>query len=113
MSNVSGLRECWSDIVVNETKIVDGEEKGFGPGGSPTYSIWLYKGGARCNHKWFRKTYVRKKGSKSLGENISTTEARKRGFRPEANEQQVSVAPKDMPYKGYTKEYADKMGIEK
>ena len=102
-----------SDIVVNETKIVDGEEKGFGPGGSPTYSIWLYKGGARCNHKWFRKTYVRKKGSKSLGENISTTEARKRGFRPEANEQQVSVAPKDMPYKGYTKEYADKMGIEK
>ena len=102
-----------SDIVVNETKIVDGEEKGFGPGGSPTYSIWLYKGGARCNHKWFRKTYVRKKGSKSLGENITTTEARKRGFRPEANEQQVSVAPKDMPYKGYTKEYADKMGIEK
>lgn len=102
-----------SDIVVNETKIVDGKEKGFGPGGSPTYSIWLYKGGARCNHKWFRKTYVRKKGSKSLGENISTTEARKRGFRPEANEQQVSVAPKDMPYKGYTKEYADKMGIEK
>lgn len=102
-----------SDIVVNETKIVKGKEKGFGPGGSPTYSIWLYKGGARCNHKWFRKTYVRKKGSKSLGENISTTEARKRGFRPEANEQQVSVAPKDMPYKGYTKEYADKMGIEK
>ena len=102
-----------SDIVVNETKIVKGKEKGFGPGGSPTYSIWLYKGGARCGHKWFRKTYVRKKGSKSLGENISTTEARKRGFRPEANEQQVSVAPKDMPYKGYTKEYADKMGIEK
>ena len=83
--------------------------KGFGKGGSDTYSIWLYKGGARCNHKWFRKTYVRKEGAKGLGDAISTTEARKRGFKPEANAQKVPVAPKDMKYKGYTAEYWNKM----
>jgi len=94
------------DIVAMENKVVNA---GFGKGGSDTYSIWLYKGGARCNHKWLRKTYVRKEGAKSLGEAISTTEARKRGFKPEANAQKVPVAPKDMKYKGYTAEYWNKM----
>jgi len=90
-----------------------GEEKGFGKDGSPTYSIWLYKGGPRCQHRWLRKTYVTKEGSKSLGKLLTTTEARKRGFKPEANEQEVPVAPKDMPFAGYTEEYWNKMGFEK
>ena len=107
------------DIVAMEGKVVNA---GFGKGGSDTYSIWLhkgiscvdkktelYKGGARCSHKWFRKTYVRKDGAKGLGDAISTTEARKRGFKPEANAQKVPVAPKDMKYKGYTAEYWNKM----
>ena len=94
------------DIVAMENKAVNA---GFGKGGSDTYSIWLYKGGARCSHKWFRKTYVRKDGAKGLGDAISTTEARKRGFKPEANAQEVPVAPKDMKYKGYTAEYWNKM----
>ena len=94
------------DIVAMENKVVNA---GFGKGGSDTYSIWLYKGGARCNHKWLRKTYVRKEGGKGLGTAISTTEARKRGFKPEANAQKVPVAPKDMKYKGYTAEYWNKM----
>ena len=85
--------------------------KGFGEGGSDTYSIWLYKGGARCQHRWLRKTYVTKKDSKSLGKLLTTTEARKRGFRPEANEQQVPVAPKDMPFAGYTEEYWNEKGF--
>jgi len=97
------------DIVAMENKAVNA---GFGKGGSDTYSIWLYKGGARCNHKWFRKTYVRKEGAKSLGDAISTTEARKRGFKPEANAQKVPVAPKDMKYKGYTAEYWNKIGFK-
>ncbi len=97
------------DIEAMEQKVVN---KGFGKGGSDTYSIWLYKGGARCNHKWLRKTYVRKEGAKSLGEAISTTEARKRGFKPEANAQKVPVAPKDMKYKGYTAEYWNKIGFK-
>ena len=94
------------DIEAMENKVVNA---GFGKGGSDTYSIWLYKGGARCSHKWLRKTYVRKEGAKSLGTEISTTEARKRGFKPEANAQKVPVAPKDMKYKGYTAEYWNKM----
>jgi len=97
------------DIVAMENKAVNA---GFGKGGSDTYSIWLYKGGARCNHKWFRKTYVRKEGAKSLGDAISTTEAKKRGFKPEANAQKVPVAPKDMKYKGYTAEYWNKIGFK-
>ena len=50
------------DIVAMGNKAVN---SGFGKGGSDTYSIWLYKGGARCNHKWFRKTYQIKNGEKS------------------------------------------------
>ncbi len=83
---------------------------GFG-GGDKEYSIWLYKGGPRCNHRWTRKLYA-KKGGRSLGQAISTTQAIKRGFRPAANEKEVSVAPRNMEYAGYTKEYWDKMGFE-
>jgi len=34
--------------------------KGFGPGGSNTYNIALYKGGANCKHKWIRVFYFRR-----------------------------------------------------
>ncbi len=97
------------DILAMEDEEVN---PGFGVGGSDKYSIWLYKGGARCTHRWTRKLYARK-GGRSLGEAISTTQAIKRGFRPEANEKEVSIAPKNMEYAGYTKEYWDKMGFEK
>ena len=97
------------DIISMDTKVVNA---GFGKGGSDTYSIWLYKGGARCQHKWLRKTYVRKDGAKGLGDAITTSEARSRGFKPEANAQEVPVAPKDMKYKGYTAEYWNKIGFK-
>jgi hypothetical protein len=97
------------DIRSMETRVVNA---GFGKGGSDTYSIWLYKGGARCQHKWFRRIYARKEGSKSLGDVITTTEARSKGFKPEANAQKVPVAPKDMKYKGYTAAYWKKMGFK-
>jgi len=97
------------DIKSMETRVVNA---GFGKGGSDTYSIWLYKGGARCQHKWFRRIYARKEGSKSLGDVISTTEAKSKGFKPETNAQKVPVAPKDMKYKGYTAAYWKKMGFK-
>jgi len=84
---------------------------GFGKDGVEEYSIWLYKGGPRCQHRWTRKLYARKDG-RSLGNAISTTQAIKRGFRPESNNRKVSIAPKNMEYAGYTKEYWDKMGFE-
>ena len=97
------------DIMAMEDKVVNA---GFGKGGSDKYSVWLYKGGARCHHKWFRRIYARREGNKSLGEVISTTEARSRGFKTKSNAQKVPVAPKDMPRKGYTAAYWNKMGFK-
>jgi hypothetical protein len=91
------------DIIAMGNKAVN---SGFGKGGADTYSIWLYKGGARCNHKWFRKTYQIKDGKKSQ---ITSGQAKSKGFKMPKNAQKVPVAPKDMKYKGYTAEYWNKM----
>ncbi len=85
---------------------------GFGVNGAATYSIWLYKGGARCSHRWTRKIYARKDDSKSLGNTISTTKAKSDGFTPESNPNKVSIAPRNMPNKGYTAAYWNKMGFK-
>ena len=102
------------DIIALTDKVVN---KGFGKGGSNKYSIWLYKGGARCFHKWFRKTYVikedrniNKKGITKRDE-ITSTKAKSLGFRAPVNDQLVPVAPRDMPFEGYTKAYWDEMGF--
>ena len=84
---------------------------GFGKRGASTYSIWLYKGGARCSHRWNRKLYARKDG-RDLGEAISTNKAIKRGFRPESNDNKVSIAPKNMKYAGYTASYWKEKGFK-
>ena len=104
-SKMVGAKKVYrkEDIVAMGNKVVNA---GFGKGGSDTYSIWLYKGGARCNHKWFRKTYQIKDGKKS---EITTGQARSKGFKAPKNAQKVPVAPKDMKYKGYTAEYWNKM----
>jgi hypothetical protein len=57
------------DITIAESKVVN---KGFGPNGADTYSIWLYKGGVNCKHFWMRKIYLRRNNS-----SISVNEARK------------------------------------
>ena len=98
------------DIVAMSKKSVNA---GFGKGGSENYSIWLYKGGARCSHRWYRKTYQRLKSDKSMGKEITSTQAKSRGFKYPKNAQKVPVAPKDMPYKGYTAAYAKKIGISR
>ena len=94
------------DILSLTTKVVNA---GFGKGGSNTYSIWLYKGGARCYHRWYRKTYLKKWTNKGMGKEITSGEAKSLGFKFPRNAQKVPVAPKDMRYKGYTKAYWDKM----
>lgn len=83
------------DILKMSDKVVNA---GFGKGGSDTYSIWLYKGGSRCSHRWYRKTYQIKNGKKT---EITTGQAKSKGFKPQVNEQKVSVAPKDMPNEGF------------
>lgn len=74
---------------------------GWGPEGKNTYSIWLYKGGKNCYHKWYRKIYIQK-GGRAINDDevVSTSAARRKGFRPEPNEREVPVAPIDMPNRG-------------
>ena len=104
-SKMVGAKKVYrkEDIVAMGKKSVN---PGFGKGGSDTYSVWLWKGGARCNHKWFRKTYQIKNGEKSQ---ITSGQAKSKGFKFPKNAQKVPVAPKDMKYKGYTAGYWNKM----
>ena len=89
------------DILRMGTKPVN---RGWGPEGADTYSIWLYKGGAQCHHKWLRKTYVKQGVNvdvrSPLAEIISTAEARRRGDRT-VNPAEVSMRPVDMPNNGF------------
>jgi hypothetical protein len=99
------------DIVAMKFKVVN---EGFGEGGSDTYDVWFYKGGPRCNHRWLRRTYASFEGVKIDPTNpnakaISSATAEKYGYRIR-NDKEVSMKPSDMPTKGYTQEYWDKMG---
>ena len=96
------------DILAMDKEAVNA---GFGIDGSATYSIWKYKGGARCQHAWIRKTFARK-GGKGLGKAITTSAARSKGFKAPVNDKEVSVAPANMQYAGYTAAYWNKMGFK-
>jgi len=85
---------------------------GFGKNGADQYNIWLYKGGARCFHRWTRKIFLRKDDTKGVGKSISTNRSIKAGFKPETNNKKVSIAPKNTNYKGYTAAYWKKMGFK-
>lgn len=70
--------------------------------GESNYSIWLFKGGGDCRHKWFRRIY-KQAGERASSDDkiITTTKARSEGFRPEANDGKVATAPKNMKNRGY------------
>lgn len=75
---------------------------GWGPLGTDTYDIFLYKGGGACHHFWVRETYKRftdprKKGS----EQITPAQARKQGEILPTNNKLVYTKPIDMPNKGF------------
>ena len=94
------------DIAVNPKFAKSGDDTG-------TYSIWLYKGGARCHHYWSRRTYLRKDGDRGLGRKLYDSQAKAKGFEAPENAKEVGMKPKDMPYKGYTAEYAKRIGISR
>ncbi len=93
------------DIIAAGNKSVN---KGFGAEGADKYSIWLYKGGARCHHFWMRNIYIKKNNDK-----ITAKKARELlneldpSLRKEANFEQndalVAKMPNDMPNNGYLK----------
>lgn len=90
------------DIIAMENKVVNA---GWGPNGENTYSIWLYKGGGNCHHKWNRVIYL-KQGAKidvnsPLAKIISTSEARRKGLKLETNDSLVSIEPRNMDNNGF------------
>jgi hypothetical protein len=88
------------DIIAMENQPVNA---GWGLGGADTYSIWLYKGGGGCHHKWRRETYkFTGEGKASIGrsDDISTGKAEREGYRVR-NPKEVSMMPKDMPNNGF------------
>lgn len=79
---------------------------GFGPDGASTYSIWKYKGGAQCHHRWRRLTF-RKKGAEGSidvrspkADTVSTNQAEREGYRIR-NPKEPFMRPVDMPNNGY------------
>ena len=87
------------DIIAMGNRAVNA---GWGERGANTYSIWKYKGGGACHHKWLRQTFKGKTEGNLANQdaNISTNKARKDGFNP-VNEKEVSMKPKDMPNQGF------------
>jgi len=76
---------------------------GFGPNGADTYSIWLWKGGPRCQHFWKRQTYLRK-NNKKISVNQAKKAIREAGVgakRLEENDRRVATRPTDMPNQGF------------
>lgn len=97
------------DIIAMGSQVVN---EGWGAEGADTYSIWLYKGGGACGHKWVRETYLKKSDANSplarkytpaevrkAGEIVPLTDKDKNG--KAVNDQRVYTAPKDMPYEGF------------
>ena len=86
------------------TRVVN---EGFGAKGTndAPYSIWLYKGGGlrsknfpqgTCRHAWNREIYLKRadgKGKVESSEKISTSEARRKGYKVPTNENIVSIKP--------------------
>ena len=76
---------------------------GWGPNGSDTYSIWLYKGGGNCHHRWNKQVYAVFEGTALDLPNqrqIAQAKAAKFGYKI-TNPELVSTRPVDMPYNGF------------
>ena len=90
------------DVMAMGSKIVN---KGWGPRGADTYSIWLYKGGGNCHHVWKKQVYASAKG---FGLDLSNPDVKqaldvrvkKAGYKTR-NNRLVDQRPIDMPYNGF------------
>jgi hypothetical protein len=90
------------DIIKMGSEVVN---KGWGPRGADTYSIWFYKGGGNCNHRWNKRVYATFSG-KAIDVNstelkqVAVRKAEKLGYVVK-NDSKVSQLPKDMPNNGF------------
>ena len=90
------------DIVRMEQKPVN---RGWGPKGSNFYSIWLWKGGGNCYHRWNKQIYVSFAGTKidvrsKEAKRIAGAKAAKYGYVID-NDFKVSQRPIDMKDRGF------------
>ena len=90
-----------------------GVNKKFGHKGK-NYSLFKYKGGVNCYHRWERRIYkkkLNKKGEPYGGDALRGTkyvnvnQAVRAGFKLPKNPKEVAVAPIDMPRKGHHPNY--------
>jgi hypothetical protein len=88
--------ERMSKQVVNE---------GWGPRGANTYSIWFYKGGGNCHHRWNKQVYASFEGTgidvnSPNAKIVAGKKAEKLGYVIK-NDKKVAQRPVDMPYNGF------------
>jgi len=88
------------DILNMSNQVVNA---GWGAKGADTYSIWLYKGGGNCHHRWNKQVYAVMSG-KALDlpnqRQVAQAKAAKYGYTV-TNPQLVSTRPIDMPNQGF------------
>ena len=90
------------DIVRMELNSVN---PGFGIGGANNYSVWLYKGGPNCYHRWNKQIYVSFAGTQidiksKEAKRIAGYKAAKYGYNIK-NPDLVAKRPIDMDDRGY------------
>ena len=81
---------------------------GFGPNGTDTYDLLLYKGGPNCRHRWVRRTYLKRNNKR-----VSVAEARRiinalpyeesQANQLPTQDPRISQYPATMPNNGYLK----------
>ena len=90
-----------------------GVNNSFGHKGK-NYSLFKYKGGVNCYHRWERRIYKKrlKKDGTEWGGNalqgtkfVNVNQAVREGFKLPKNPKEVSVAPIDMPRQGHHPNY--------
>ena len=90
------------DIVRMERNAVN---KGWGPKGTDFYSVWLWKGGGNCYHRWNKQIYVSFAGTgidvrSPLAKRIAGVKAAKYGYVIK-NDSKVSERPIDREDRGF------------
>lgn len=89
------------DILNMSTQVVNA---GWGPKGTDYYSIWLYKGGGNCHHRWNKQVYAVFEGTglniTANTKKLAQAKAAKFGY-VVTNPSLVAQRPIDMPNKGF------------
>ena len=86
------------DILLASDRAVN---PGWGPEGTDTYDLFLYKGGGSCQHFWERRTYLRKNNRK-VSVNRARQIIREAGLEPlEQNDPRVAKRTRDQVNRGF------------